>query len=582
MVRKLELSAWLAAVLCASVAFLGSRGAAGLDLGDLQIPEERVPVWSPGVEGGVPDSSAWPVINAQNYGATPNDGISDTAAINAAIAAAAALDGNTVVYLPPGTYRFQVDHSIVMMSNVVLRGAGPEETVITGEKGLVGHPIRFVGSAGADVSITNSSLPRGTSDLTLSTVAGLGVGDYLYMYQNNDPSYITEPAPCRCRIYMTHIARISSISGNTVTLDRPLRHPFLPSFNPRVKKMNPIENAGIEDLKVMFDLGATVNGFDLAYFSHAVNCWAKNVFFFNGYWHHVSVEFSARNTLLGSKFEILGYNTGYSVALLEAAVDNLVTNNVVFNVNTAVDFARGASGNVYSYNYHPETTSPSAYRENKIYFHGQYPHENLVEGNDTARNDDWGGFKYDNYWGIQGPRNTIYRNRFRNRTPFYTHDDRGKAIGTSLNVLLNTAFSFHRKPFCDYEGKGNCGDLDERLTGLWAERNVARDVRADDQPLAGSRYGWVLGTPEPSTVTIENVDAGAAPASWATFAAPPSLYLTSPPDFWGADMPWPGIGADVDDLTTGSFTKLPAQLRYEGVGVPPVAGDPPVAPVLLD
>ena len=47
--------------------------AAAMDLGDLQIPASRIPVFDPGVIGGIPDTSSWPVVNALSYGATPND-----------------------------------------------------------------------------------------------------------------------------------------------------------------------------------------------------------------------------------------------------------------------------------------------------------------------------------------------------------------------------------------------------------------------------------------------------------------------------------------------------------------------------
>ncbi len=92
------------------------------DLGDLRIPRERIPAWNPGVEGGIPDTTRWPAIDARRFGAVPDDGEDDTAAINRAITAAAAGGGGKVAYLPAGTYLVSLGTPIALKSGVVLRG----------------------------------------------------------------------------------------------------------------------------------------------------------------------------------------------------------------------------------------------------------------------------------------------------------------------------------------------------------------------------------------------------------------------------------------------------------------------------
>jgi hypothetical protein len=242
-----------------------------------------------------------------------------------------------------------------------------------------------------------------------------------------------------------------------------------------------------------------------------------------------------------------------------------------------LQIGRGANGNVFSHNYHAGDLCLAF-----VSVHGHYPHENLFEGNDSHCE----MYMADAFWGQQGPRNTAFRNRLRGTASLKTDlvaSTPPPVIADSINALLNSAFSLHQSPNWDYDG-GRSADFDKRTTNLWAERNIARDTRTGGY----TGYGFVIVTPEPSTVLKDNVEAQAAPDSWKQLRFPASLYLTSRPDFWPADKPWPGIGADVDDFGSGNLVKLPAQDRYEGVVyVPPAAPDPgpeqpPLAPVLLD
>jgi hypothetical protein len=529
------------------------------------------------------------VINGLDFGATPNDGAYDHDEINDAIKAAAEMGGNVVVYLPQGTYRFGDKTSIKMRSKVVLRGAGPGKTVLTGDRGSgnVRAAVDFVGGAEGWVNIVNSSLPKGTNVIQLADVSSLNVGDFLHMLQDNNPSYIQDAAGGK--LYMSHIAKVVAISGNRVTLDRPLRHAFGTGFRPRAQRMKPVANAGLEDMKVMFDLNAFSANESLygegrfgptSNFEYAVNCWVKNVSFYHAHKNHVRIQRSARITVTGSRFEKIYEDSSgrYSIALQESAVDNLITNGISVNLKVGVLFQRGASGNVYSYNFHVGSTQYKG-----VHFgHGQYPHENLIEGVDSMNNTFQIG---DNYWGQNGPRNTAFRNRLRGTGWFMTHDSGAPdPITPDFNLLLNSGYAFYRAPFCNYGAKGNCGNVDDKSTGFWAERNFATDTRPDGSPSGSSSYGFVMRSPESTTTLIETLHEGPrAPSSWQGLEFPASLYLDGPPEFWGKNMPWPAIGADVDDHSLG-FVKLPAQLRYEGTPVD--EGEPPpsrpAAPVLLD
>jgi hypothetical protein len=163
---------------------------------------------SPGVVGGIP-SAAWAQCKTTACNAVTAAGASATAAqINAAIASA---PSSSYVALSAGSY--SLSSGINMGPNVVLRGAGPNNTFLVfsggtscgGEGGQIcfkdgsGY---FYGSTAVQVGGTNSATVcgtgssgacnnaygRGATTLQLSNVGSAGIvnGQYIYLDQVND------------------------------------------------------------------------------------------------------------------------------------------------------------------------------------------------------------------------------------------------------------------------------------------------------------------------------------------------------------------------------------------------------------
>jgi parallel beta-helix repeat protein len=82
-----------------------------------------------------------PVYDVTAYGAVANDGLSDTAAVQAALSAAASAGGGTV-FLPAGTY--EVDH-LNIGSNTEMAGDRAGATVLKREPGT-GQPLLIAGA----------------------------------------------------------------------------------------------------------------------------------------------------------------------------------------------------------------------------------------------------------------------------------------------------------------------------------------------------------------------------------------------------------------------------------------------------
>ncbi len=117
----LTAAAWMAPPASAATSTLWGEAGEAFD------PTGRLMDWSyagyHSSEAPLPDPSGTHSI--VDYGAVANDDVEDTAAIQAALAAA---EGGGVVVLPAGT--FIVRGKLTLTSGVVLRGAGSEQTVV--------------------------------------------------------------------------------------------------------------------------------------------------------------------------------------------------------------------------------------------------------------------------------------------------------------------------------------------------------------------------------------------------------------------------------------------------------------------
>jgi hypothetical protein len=104
------------------------------------------------------------VFNVKAYGATGNGSTDDTAAINATIAAAAAVTPRGVVFFPPGTYLTTGGHDLNGLSGLSIVGSGQGSTVFR-----LGHATNDLFSIGAtvtanlvlrDFSVTSDTVTR--------------------------------------------------------------------------------------------------------------------------------------------------------------------------------------------------------------------------------------------------------------------------------------------------------------------------------------------------------------------------------------------------------------------------------------
>ncbi len=269
----------------------------------------------------VPDVTH-PIFNVTDYGAIPNDDVSDQPAIVRAIAAAEE-NGRGIVFFPPGEFLVNTDadkndegynESIyVRSSNIVLRGSGSRTggTIIR----MVNHMTR--GPDGSDlppmflfrpVSFARSTLARITERaeretfwITVEDASRLSVGQWIWVSVNtNEEEAINEfIAPVLSTSGLRELFEvglnireehsIAEIQGNRVRLNEPLRTHVNHAYDWRVQSLPHLEEVGVEDISFhgsFFESfvhhaknGIHDSGWKLLSFNRCVNSWVRRVSF---------------------------------------------------------------------------------------------------------------------------------------------------------------------------------------------------------------------------------------------------------------------------------------------------------------
>lgn len=282
---------------------------------------ERGELWRPG--GRLPDFSyagyrrgeaPLPRVdvatNIRDHGAVGDGEADDTEALRRAIAATE----RGAVFLPAGRYRI-TEIVEIRKPGVVLRGAGPEQTVLFCPRPLQeikpnmaatteGRPTSNYSWSGGIVWVTGDFGSKelaaviepaalGATSLTLSPGAKLRVGQEVEVRQQDDAEnslaahlYADQPGDTsnlNGRARPTLVARVAAIDGDRVTLDRPLPFAIEARWKPQVVTFEPtVTEVGIEDLGFEFPVlpyegHFTEQGYNPIAFTRVAHCWVRNV-----------------------------------------------------------------------------------------------------------------------------------------------------------------------------------------------------------------------------------------------------------------------------------------------------------------
>ncbi|MFM7079828.1 MAG: glycosyl hydrolase family 28-related protein [Bacteroidota bacterium] len=460
-------------------------------------------------------------INLLTFGAVPDDGLPDDAALQSALANLG--PNGAIIQIPPGTFNFTA--SINIPSNCILQGAGADSTTFSFNfNNAVANCINFWGSTGSSWFPIIGNLNKGAYGLLVanSTITSFNAGDRIEIRQQNG-AWDTNPATWASGS-VGHVSTIDSIVGDTLFMREPLRIDFDSSLSPEIRKLNCVENSGLECVKIIRadSSAASVNYAIYAYF--AFNCRVRGVESFKSIGAHFLAEASAHLEVSGCYFhEAYGYtgsNTrGYGAVL--GVHSNLckVENNIFRKLRHSMMVKQGANGNVFAYNYSLEPNRsefPSNYGAD-ICIHGHFPFANLFEGN-VCQN-----IIVDQAWGPNGPHNAY----FRNRAELYgfiissgtVQSDKQTIVG---NEIISTAF---------FQGQYTLNGINHFQMANRVQGNI---------------------TPAGTNQLSES-----------------SLFLNAPPAYWGS-LPWPSIGVPF----TSTTQSVPAAIRYANSGSKTICGDP--------
>jgi len=536
------------------------------------VPAARRIVWAPGVPGGIPARTTICSNVVSNFGAF-GDGVHDDApAIQNAINACGS---GGVVFIPAGTYR--LNSQLQISKGITLRGAGPTSTLLKTYASWHGIQLGNFPSSPVATNVVGSPGKDATA-VTLASVSGLAVGDYISIDQLNDNVEVvnadgsggTSPEECRSggkTRCLGQIMKITGINGTTLTIDPALYHAYSSSLAPQVWEVNSMTvRAGVEDLSLERISPTGTEGFHNFKIVACAQCWLKNVASLKTSTFHVDLDRTFQCEIRDSLFSD-GWNfTGglaYGVVPTGRTSAALIENNIFYHLRHAMIVKDGAAGNVFGYNYSVASYQGENWLAADMNSHGAHTTMNLFEGNIAAKI--YGDFTHGS---------ASYNSFFRN---WVLRDSSALTVTNALRAVDIEKSNWY------YNIVGNVlGQAGQTWTAY--EDNGTRFAGSD-------RYAYTFGYfSDGATTSVDsqskstvfrhgNFDYATQSTIWdpatSDHTLPQSLYLAAKPQFFGG-LPWPAIGPD---LSPRSGT-IPAKERYEGRSIPG-SGTLPAAPTNL-
>jgi hypothetical protein len=537
------------------------------------IPADRVTVWNPGIPGGVPSrTTVCATIDASTYG----DGAGDaTAGIQAALDACPV---GQVVVLSAGN--FSIRSGLRINKGIVLRGQGPTQTKINIPVGTSDNLVMIGTRWFKFTQSTNlaSDVAKGSQSVVLTSNPGLSVGEIVVVDQITNPN-ITEwstksPPGDASRGWFTRpdrpvgqILEIQSIDGTTITFTTPFHIGFQTAYGAQLSRFSNADNgpvvpvvkyAGVEDLYVR---GGS-NGQGNIQLSNAAYSWIKNVEsdFQDGPSIGIDGSFRCivRDSYLHSTQTPMPGGGGYGFSFSWYSADNLVENNISWNMNKVMVMRASGGGNVIAYNYMEDgwiSYNTGWVEVGLNASHMTTPHYELFEGNESFN------FDSDNTWG-----NAVYITVFRNHFTGKRRSIPPLALIDTQNMRAIGLMEGHKW----YSFVGNVLGMPDQ--NPFPSRSYTYDAPFPwtDDPIGVWRLGYNPenwnAPPDPNVISTVlrdgNFDYATNLVHWAGAAQtiPASLYLSSKPAFFGSNT-WPWV----DSTGATKLHTLPARARFDAM-----------------
>lgn len=216
------------------------------------------------------------VFDVTAFGAVPNDGQSDRAAIERSIAAATK-NGSGIIFFPKGRFLVHEDSEntspiTIKGKHIVMRGSGSGQG---GTELYMKHYLpaknptqlwtcpylfNFVG-AGVEDELTRvtADATRGEKVIKVKSAAAIRAGEWIVLRVKNSDKDLLDHDMCGCKVapewtkiksgvYVNEYHLVESVKGKTVTLKAPISHDIDADHNWKILSYAHYEEVGVEDI----------------------------------------------------------------------------------------------------------------------------------------------------------------------------------------------------------------------------------------------------------------------------------------------------------------------------------------------
>jgi hypothetical protein len=399
------------------------------------IPYQNQTDWT--VAGLQPNT---PKVANNMYDVTQEPGVTWDAKVNSALDKARVASGISIIYFPalPGGQRYRLKQPIVLTinngnnkiygDNIIFQGDGAGYTILEFDMPANNNCFDVRGeSFPAMYTNLTSDLLKREKTFTVDDASIFDIGDWVHLEQPN----FNYSQTTSWRASIGQITQIANKFGNTITIKDEATKGYLPvtgslpDHETKLTRIRPIQNFGIENLKII-RLGnnhaSNANLGHNVYFKYAVNCWVKRLEMERTAKNHVLVSLSSHIEVSGCYIHhSISYGSGghgYGVVLTTSTTNCLVENNVFRRLRHAMMVQAGANANVFTYNYSREQHWTGIGRihlpqGSDLVLHGGYSFSNLFEQNFVEMIEADMSYTNPPLWGfhgINGPFNAFIRN----------------------------------------------------------------------------------------------------------------------------------------------------------------------------
>ena len=265
-------------------------------------------------EESIPENKQLKVFNVTNFGAKPNDDISDKDAIRKAIKAAEK-NGGGIVFFPKGRFLVNEDADdrgqiVISSSNIILRGSGSgadgtelfmKNTLLPKDSTQMWTTPSLFATNSKDKTVSIgrilSNVPVGSDVIYLQKPADIKPGEWIQLrMRSNDPALIKQEmgiheadaswtSLVKDGVFIKMYFQVKEVSNNHIQLFAPIPFAIDANYGWAVYKFANVSEIGIENIAFVGNWKDKFihhrswkddSGFTLWHFSNAVNSWVKD------------------------------------------------------------------------------------------------------------------------------------------------------------------------------------------------------------------------------------------------------------------------------------------------------------------